>query len=151
MTGGGTWPDLRLSLSHAGGMGLAAVTMRNVRIGCDVEEIRPRSEAFVADYFTAPEAALVRDAPTAEQATLANLVWSAKESALKLLGEGLRMDTRAVEVLVSPKPVSEGWKQLAVATVGGEALDGRWLVTGGFVWTVVAEAPMGQILGMPSE
>ena len=89
---------LTLSLSHRDGLALCAVAAGRVGLGCDLERVEPRSAALVDDFFTAAERARVLQAPEAERALLANLVWSAKESALKLLREGLRLDTRRVEV-----------------------------------------------------
>ena len=63
-----------------------------------LELIEPRSEAFVADYFTAEEQALVARVSASNRPQLCALLWSAKESALKALHEGLRLDTRSVTV-----------------------------------------------------
>ena len=63
-------------------------------LGCDLEVIEPRSEEFVADYFTTEEQKMVSQAPIADRSKLLALLWSAKESALKALREGLRFDTR---------------------------------------------------------
>ena len=41
-----------ISLSHRAGIAACAVTMPGVELGCDLEMVEPRSDAFVADYFT---------------------------------------------------------------------------------------------------
>jgi 4'-phosphopantetheinyl transferase len=92
-----------ISLSHAAGRGLCAVASPGVAIGCDLECIAPRRAAFLRDYFTAAERRQV-----GTDARRATLVWCAKEAVLKAIGEGLREDTRAVEV-----------------TIGGVQADGR--------------------------
>lgn len=145
----GAWQAVGLSLSHAWGMGFAAAVCGQVRIGCDVEAIRPRSDAFVSDYFTADEADLVRGAASGDQAALANLVWSVKESALKALGEGLRLDTRSVQVTVLDEPSLDGWRACTVATPVSGVFPGHWRVTAGFVWTLVSDAPIGRLVGGP--
>ena len=66
-------------------------------LGCDLEIVEPRSDAFVADFLTAAEQGLVAAAGK-DRDLLANLVWCGKESALKVLRTGLRRDTRSVEV-----------------------------------------------------
>jgi 4'-phosphopantetheinyl transferase len=142
----GSWPAVVISLSHAWGMGFAAAAVGPARLGCDVEALRPRSDAFVSDYFTAPEAALGRRAAASDQAAWANLIWSAKESALKALGEGLRLDTRSVEVTVVDGPTVDGWLAFKVTTPGGEALEGHWRITRGFVWTLVADVRVGRVV-----
>ncbi|HSG08970.1 MAG TPA: 4'-phosphopantetheinyl transferase superfamily protein [Longimicrobiales bacterium] len=145
----GRWPEVSLSLSHAWGMGFAAALVGAARIGCDVEALRPRSDAFVADYFTAREANLVREAAASDQAAWANLLWSAKEAALKVLGEGLRLDTRSVEVTVVDGPFVGGWRAFTVAIPGGDTLKGYWRVTSGFVWTLAVDGPVGRLEASP--
>jgi 4'-phosphopantetheinyl transferase len=147
--GGGAWPEVSLSLSHTWGMGFAAAVAAEVRIGCDVEALRPRSDAFVSDYFTASEADFVRRADPMDQPAHANLVWSAKESALKALGEGLRLDTRSVEVTLTREPSVSGWQALAVATPGAGRMEGHWRLTAGFVWTLVLDVAVGRLEGAP--
>ena len=48
-----------ISLSHRAGVAACAVASPGAEIGCDLEVIEPRSDAFVADYFTAEEQALI--------------------------------------------------------------------------------------------
>jgi 4'-phosphopantetheinyl transferase len=65
-------------------------------------------------------------------------VWSAKESALKALREGLRLDTR--DVVVSPgDQMADGWTGLQVEyTNGGLRMPGSWRFHAGHVLTIVA-------------
>ena len=73
--------------------------------------------------------------PRDEADALANLHWSAKEAALKVLQLGLRVDTHRVHVTLDAQPVWTGWNTLSV-----EALDqhfpGYWRRFGQFVLTV---------------
>lgn len=132
-----------VSISHAGGVGFATAQAGSGSLGCDVEVVAPRSEAFVADYFTRAEREMVAACPEGDRAWLANLVWSAKEAALKALGEGLRLDTRVVEVappaLAFRNASGGGWQPLLVAGPGGRTFGGRWRLEGGLVWTVLTE------------
>lgn len=141
----GSWPEVSVSLSHSGGVGFAAAAEGVWRLGCDVEEIAPRSDEFVADYFTEGEAAWVRSGG-ASAALRANLLWSAKESALKALGEGLRKDTRSVvaevDALRDPQ-MAEGWFPLGVAVVGGTVFSGMARRDDARVWTVVGSMDGG--------
>lgn len=129
-----------MSLSHSGGVGFAAATTDVLGLGCDVETIEARSDEFVSDYFTAAEQRWIADGEDARDAR-ANLLWSAKESALKALGTGLTIDTRSVEVeSVAPASADPaGWMALAITVPGGRTFPGLWRVEDGRAWTVVAE------------
>ena len=106
-----------------------------VAVGCDIEIVEPRSEAFVRDYLTEAEQRLVGDAGPAGDA-VANLIWSAKESALKVLGTGLRRDTRSVEVAVDGlRPPERTWAELRVRTAEGAVFPGWWRRSGSFLVT----------------
>ncbi len=97
-SGGSTRPE-SLSLSHSHRLAFCAlVTHPELRIGADLEKIEPRSEAFIADYFTPAEQTLVECTPASLKQTVVTLIWSTKESMLKALGVGLHWDTRKVEV-----------------------------------------------------
>jgi 4'-phosphopantetheinyl transferase len=136
-----------LSLSHRDGIAACAVVKSQVEMGCDLERVEPRSDAFVADYFTLEEQALVARASAADRDRLVALLWSAKESALKALRAGLRLDTRSV--VVSPFAASSdlhGWSRLLVRYSGergapGQAFHGWWQQVDHIVRTVVAAPP----------
>lgn len=116
-----------------------------VSVGCDLEIVEPRSAAFVADWFTGSERELIAAADPTEHALLANLVWSAKESALKVLGTGLRRDTRSVEVRLGADSV-DGWYPLDVISLdtadGAAVFPGWWRRFGRFVLTCAADAEL---------
>jgi len=127
-----------ISLSHRTGVAACAVVMCNVEMGCDLEMVEPRSDAFVSDYFTSEEQALVARASAADRPRLLALLWSAKESALKALHEGLRLDTRCV--IVSPFDASfdlNGWSPLRVRYTGGRVFHGWWQLADNILRTVV--------------
>ncbi len=117
---------------------VSAVVRGADRIGCDLELIETRSERFVRDYFTTSEQRATHAAPRPD--LMANLIWSAKESALKVLRTGLRRDTRTVRVEVTDGSPEE-WSPLTVTTAEGGALPGWWIRYGEFVLTVVGAAP----------
>jgi 4'-phosphopantetheinyl transferase len=103
---------LAVSFSHRAGRAACAVAPAGARLGCDLEWVEPRSEDFLRDFFNPPEVDLVLSAPPDDRPLLANLVWSAKESALKALRVGLREDTRSVEVRLAER--EEGWSRLEI-------------------------------------
>jgi 4'-phosphopantetheinyl transferase len=132
-----------ISLSHRDGIAACAVAMSDVEMGCDLEMVEPHSDTFVADYFTSEEQALVARAAAADRSWLLALLWSAKESALKALHEGLRLDTRCV--IVSPFAASfglNGWTPLQVRYTGGQVFQGWWQHADNILRTVVAAQPL---------
>jgi 4'-phosphopantetheinyl transferase len=109
---------LGISLSHCGGRAIAAVAPSEMAVGCDLERIEPRIDAFITDYFTPEEQLLIQLASASTKPALATLLWSAKESALKALCQGLRLDTRSLSVNVGDGQGISGY------LAGGA----RWLV-----------------------
>ena len=75
-----------------------------------------------------------------------NLLWSAKESALKVLQTGLRRDTRTVEVTVEDVDRGDradpGWRRLLIRPAEGTDLTGWWRRDGSFLLTVAAASPL---------
>jgi 4'-phosphopantetheinyl transferase len=131
-----------ISLSHRAGMAACAVTAAGLELGCDLERVEARSEAFVADYFTTAEQSLIAHASVADRPRLLAILWSAKESALKALHQGLRLDTRSV--IVSPSEALwnlHGWSAMRVSQADGRTFCGWWQHADGLVRTVVAAPP----------
>jgi 4'-phosphopantetheinyl transferase len=146
-----------ISLSHCNGTALCAIAPVGIALGCDLELVEPRSDAFVADYFTSAEQTLIRQAPACNRPTLVTLLWSAKESALKALHQGLRLDTRSVIVTLAKvaQPPRQGeevcvangdgvlaqravvWQPLEVHCAGGEVFHGWWRRAGDLMRTFV--------------
>ena len=140
-----------VSLTDRAGWAVCLVGSDLGAVGCDLEIVEPRSDGFVRDFLTVAEQSLVRSLPDPDsRAAAANLVWSAKESALKVLRTGLRADTRTVEIaLDDPAAVADGgfgsgrdsdpWHRLSADTVLGR-LPGWWRRDGRFLLTVVTGA-----------
>jgi 4'-phosphopantetheinyl transferase len=150
-----------ISLSHRAGIAMCAVTLPGAGIGCDLEVIEPRSNAFIADYLTAREQALVEQILDEERALLVTLLWSAKESALKALHVGLRLDTNCLDVsLIDALPPDtnqsrqdlpilpmgdvdpDGWRPLHVRYSGEQVFCGWWRHTNQMVRTFVSALPL---------
>lgn len=115
---------------------VCAVIEGRQRVGCDLELVEARSAAFVADYLTESEQKLVAD--STEPDVIANTIWSAKESALKVLRTGLRQDTRTVEVSLAGPGLPE-WQPLEVRENTGRVFPGWWIRYGDFVLTCTTE------------
>ncbi|MBN1581390.1 MAG: 4'-phosphopantetheinyl transferase superfamily protein [Anaerolineae bacterium] len=86
-----------LSISHRGDKAFCALSDSH-RIGADIERVEARQPVFVHDFFTEGENARIWRLQTRIRDTAITVMWSAKESVLKVLREGLRIDTRRVEV-----------------------------------------------------
>jgi len=138
--------SVTVSLSHRDGAAVCAVVLSSAALGCDLELIEPRSDPFVTDYFTLQEQALVAQAAAADRSRLLALLWSAKESTLKALRMGLRLDTRCV--VVNPVGVAQGcgageicpsgkWYPLQVSYDRDEIFHGWWRQNGNRVQTLV--------------
>jgi 4'-phosphopantetheinyl transferase len=145
-----------ISLSHRGGVAACAVTLSGAQVGCDLEIVEPRCDAFIADYFATEEQELIERTSAADRSLLLALLWSGKESALKVLRAGLTLDTRSVTVRpVAPALHGDGraqapalaapgsyapkaWQPLQVVYEGEQVFHGWWQNTGDLLRTMVA-------------
>ena len=147
--------DLAISLSHSTGIALCTVAPAAATFGCDLETIEPRSAAFVADYFTVTERALIHQSSAEQRPLLLALLWSGKESALKALRLGLRLDTRSMCVgfddhLPRLAANPEGWRPLRVRYSGTPMFEGWWRVQDRSVRTIVANRPHTPVSARPA-
>ena len=134
--------DAYLTMTDRADQAVCLVGPPDTALGCDLELVEPRSDAFVADYLTPAEQRLVATAGDADTRDLvANLVWCGKESALKVLRTGLRRDTRSVEVSCPEGGIVAGWAPLSIHAVEGRCFPGRWQRFGAFVLTLAATEP----------
>lgn len=133
--------DVTISLSHRAGIAICALARSSIRLGCDLEMIEPHSAAFIADYFTPEEQDLIERIATTERWRLIATLWSAKESALKALQEGLRRDTRSVVVKSANLPFEDGWSSMQIHSIEGDVFHGWCHESGGLVTTVVGDHP----------
>jgi 4'-phosphopantetheinyl transferase len=136
---------IAISITHRDGVAACAVAEKAASLGCDLELPEERSYAFVADYFETEEQTLVAQMAPSFRYALVALIWSGKESALKALQTGLRLDTRSVAVrpgnavhrgLAAQSPGL--WHGLDTICPGGIRFQGWWQFSGGWIRTVVA-------------
>jgi 4'-phosphopantetheinyl transferase len=130
-----------LSFSHRASRALCTVGPPSGQLGCDLELIEPRIDAFIGDYFTDHEQATIARTPLAQRDTVVTLLWSLKESALKALEVGLRVDTRSVDVtlpLAASTTIDDPtrWQESAVQCSTGMAFFGYWHHRGDHVYTL---------------
>ena len=139
--------DLDVSLSDRAGSAVCLVGPDLGAVGCDLELVEPRSDGFIRDFLTVAEQDFVGSMPDVDaRDAAANLIWSAKESALKVLRTGLRADTRTVEVVIESaeglgadhaRAGSSHWRPLTVRTWDGPC-PGWWRRDGVFLLTIAA-------------
>lgn len=157
--------DIEISLSHRGSVGACAIAPAGALLGCDLELVEPHSDAFAKDYFSSEEQVLACECDAANRLFLVSLLWSVKESALKALKEGLRLDTRLVKVsfpapppnltlqpdntvqdsclLEEPSP-DTSWSPVHVRYQCEQVLTGWWARSGALIRTVLAAPPPGK-------
>jgi 4'-phosphopantetheinyl transferase len=110
-----------LSISHRGKNAVAAFCFHTENsIGIDLEEIESKSDGFVEDYFTEPEARMVKALSLEKQALAASLLWSGREAIVKALKIGLRIDTRQITLDLPPLTSHENWQPVAILQTPAE-------------------------------
>ncbi len=98
-----------LSISHRAGAAAAAVVpSASGRVGIDVEVMEARSDALLADYFSADEARLLAGLSGMWRAHGIALLWSIKEALLKAAGVGLSVPADDAEILALEETVEDG-------------------------------------------
>jgi 4'-phosphopantetheinyl transferase len=133
--------DLDISISDRAGCAVCVVSTSGP-VGCDLEIVEHRSDPFLRDFLTEREREYVAAQPDDDaRQVAANLVWSAKESALKVLRTGLGRDTRSVEVTIHHGR-AEAWAPLTARTAEGRTFPGWWRRDRRFLFTVAATAPL---------
>jgi len=143
--GKGGW-GRAVSLSHRSEVGLAAAPLdETARIGADIETIEPRDPALVRQFYTDSEAQIV-EAAGKDRDEIVSRIWSAKEAVLKLLGLGLRIDTRGVVVNLAGEAFPEcpaDWQPVDVGVTAVlprqgvlDSLRVMWRREAGYVLTV---------------
>jgi 4'-phosphopantetheinyl transferase len=134
-----------LSLSHRAGLALAVVGEADTALGCDLELIEPRSRAFVSDWLAPTEQALVARAGASRRDLVANLLWTGKEAAAKVLREGLRLDVRgAVATPDGLDSTTTEWRRLTIAWADGSGrVVGWWRSEPGWVMAIAGDPPPG--------
>jgi 4'-phosphopantetheinyl transferase len=128
-------------------------------LGCDIEWIEHRDQSFVSDFFTAQEIRDVMGTPVEHRDCRVTAVWSAKESVLKSLRTGLRVDTRRIECRFGPDDLlPREWTSLTVMIDAGlvDQFPGAWYawwqVQQGFVLTMALHeaGALGQVSSVTS-
>ncbi len=153
----GSCAEVTISLSHRAGNAICALAAGRIALGCDLELVEPRADSFTTDYFTASEQALIEAHPEGERAALLTILWSAKESALKALQCGLRMDTLRLEVTLEAAVAGmnalqdhgDSWNLLQLTHLPTQqAFYGGWQRHSDFIRTIVSVHRSGRLVDL---
>ena len=132
--------EVAISISHSGGRSFCAAGPPDVALGCDIEQLEPRGKRMTEDFFTHEELESVREAALENEILAVNLIWSAKESVLKAMREGLRRDTRDISILpvfAGQEEPEIGWRRwTGRCRQTSREFHGRWLADSRFVYTL---------------
>ncbi len=128
-----------VSISHSHGRAFCVLAPSNKPIGCDIEFIEPRDENFIRDYFTTEEMAWVKSCKQTLKPLISNLIWSAKESTLKVIKQGLRMDTRSVHIFRCETGNTQNWQPLEIELNKSKKYFGWWKTMEGFILAIATE------------
>lgn len=101
--------QLHVSITHRDGQAVAAIGKRP--LGVDLERTTSPTPGFVQSFFSQEEQAALQLHPEPERAL--TLMWSAKESVLKLRRTGLRRDTKSVLIQTPSTALSARWQPLS--------------------------------------
>lgn len=141
----GNLSEFHLSLSHSNGQSFCVLVLDTPRVGCDLERIEERSRTFEETFFTASELKLLEGHPSNRRATLVTLIWSAKESVLKALRQGLKADTRRISIhSVTPEQPGHWSSFGAMDSHEGDSFHGWWRIREDMVFTVASDCQMDQ-------
>ena len=139
----GTTVPCRISISHSQGQSFCATSPEIVQIGCDLEQVEKRSEAFRRDYFTEQELELFQQNrfPLTEDQFF-TLCWSAKEAVMKATRQGMSLHPRKIGV----EHISTGnqsWNELRIKNKETQHdYFGRWQLNVEMVYVIVADRSM---------
>jgi 4'-phosphopantetheinyl transferase len=127
-----------ISISHSRDRSFCAAGPLGMGIGCDLEWVEPREENFAADYFTPEEISFVMQAPVKRELA-ETLIWSAKETTLKILRKGLSQDTRSVLIRPDLSGPDDAWRSWTGRCLESERIfNGWWRAADGFIHTIAS-------------
>ena len=131
--------SVAVSISHAFPFSLSVATLREqVALGTDIERIRDFRKSTWQAFVTAAEKAYIARAPKTEQSYLRTLAWSLKESVLKMLGIGIRMHPRHVDISTLLAQEPEAAQTIAIKGVPYPIEAHGWRVGASHVATMIA-------------
>jgi len=130
-----------LSISHSRDRSLCVAGSRAMSVSCDLEWIEPREDNFENDYFVQEEISFVAQSPFAREVA-SNLIWSAKETTLKIIRKGLSRDTRSVVINPEFDGNEQSWNRWTGRCLESSKLfHGWWRTCEGYIYTIASDRP----------
>ena len=127
-----------VSISHSHSRSLCALANQGEGIGCDIEKIEQRNPSFIRDYYTAKEKEYINHYRNQDQINFVNLLWSAKESVMKVLRLGLSIHPKKIELFESEFG-NAVWNKMQMKYLKtGQKFFGQWKIEDGFVFVVMS-------------
>ena len=137
-----------ISISHREHRAFCALTTAaSVQLGVDLELVESRPPSFLEDYFTAQEYSTGLALKGLERDIWFTLLWSLKESVLKAVGKGLRLDTRNVVIDhvedLAGAAQDSAWRSACVTFEKYNSMQWRlwWRYMDRFIYSVAARFP----------
>ena len=106
-------------------------------LGCDLELVEPRSDAFVADFLTPAEQGLVAAAGDGSATSSPTSSGAARSRRSRCCARACAATRAASRCRSRGRPV-DGWAPLSVRAVEGTVFPGWWQRFGAFVLTLAA-------------
>ena len=127
--------SIRFNMSHSGRMAVYAFTA-GCEVGVDVERIRPMTdmEDIAARFFSAEEAAELKDVEEANRTQGFFNCWTRKEAYIKAVGDGLSLPLDGFRVSLKPSEPAE------LLSLGGDAQAAK-------LWTLHHFVPATDYIG----
>jgi len=131
--------ELDFSLSHSGGLALLAVG-RGVRVGADIERLRPVPflDVVVERFFGEPEREELRNLRGAERRRAYFRLWTRREAAAKALGLGILEHFRRFPEWTAELLEAGNWRiadlRPARGYAGAVCREGKAAITGFWIW-----------------
>lgn len=142
--------DIPISLSHSGPRAFCVLSDSDIRLGCDLEMVEPRSRPFEETYFCESELNWLDQCDQAERDRYVTLIWSAKESVLKALHVGLMADTRRVVVRQPVSSNKKGWMCIEASDrEESELYRGWWRIAGNSIYTLLSDRAISRPINLP--
>jgi len=136
-------PDIdrfSISISHSNARAFCALSEHpaGTGFGVDLEKIGPRPALFAETFLADAEQLFVQRAAVDDKEAIITAFWSIKEAFLKAIGTGLRVDTRRIQVELTPPPWPE-WTQQSMPSTASRHTGCRVMLkqSGAFIEAVV--------------